>query len=174
MSAKKKRRKAAIVQVNPDQKQDHCRIECHEQKKCRQLARNPLPFASRLVTPMLVDVDDGRPRTSGVDSEVHFEVYAAGNCHETLYESAHFESDRLVVVEGTREATSCRSALTELIDHCEMELRIATFIIAMPRKRHDHLQYVGRLTNFFDFKLIRPYAGWAEDFVYVALELDPE
>ena len=105
---------------------------------------------------MLVDVDDGRPRTSGIDrfinklvnlvnhlmySEVHFEVYASGNCHETLYESAHFESDRLVVVEGTREATSCRSALTELIDHCEMELAITTFIIAMPRKRHDHLQY---------------------------------
>ena len=104
---------------------------------------------------MLVDVDDGRPRTSGIDrlqafkptvtshlySEVHFEVYAPGNCHETLYESAHFESDRLVVVEGTREATSCRSALTELIDHCEMELAITTFIIAMPRKRHDHLQY---------------------------------
>ena len=84
-----------------------------------------------------------------------------------------------------------------------MELKISTFIIAMPRKRHDHLAYgelfsiirveftalshpfevwstdlcfflVGRLTNFFDFKLICPYAGWAEDFVYVALELDPE
>ena len=30
------------VQVNPEQKQDHCRIECQEQKKCRELARNPL------------------------------------------------------------------------------------------------------------------------------------
>jgi len=174
MSAKKKRRKPSIVQVNPEQKQDHCRIECQEQKKCRELARNPIPFASRLVTPLLVDVDDGRPRTTGVDTEVVFEVYSAGNCHETIYESAHFVSDHLVVVEGTREATSCRQALTELIDYCEMEFQINTFIIAMPRKRHDHLAYVGRLTNFFDFKLIRPYAGWAEDFVYVALELEPE
>ena len=30
------------VQVNPEQKQDHCRIECQEQKKCRELARNPI------------------------------------------------------------------------------------------------------------------------------------
>ena len=30
------------VQVNPDQKQEHCRIECQEQKKCRELARNPV------------------------------------------------------------------------------------------------------------------------------------
>ena len=75
-------------------------------------------------------------------------VYSAGNCHETIYESAHFVSDHLVVVEGTREATSCRQALTELIDYCEMEFQINTFIIAMPRKRHDHLAY-GKSATFW-------------------------
>merc|ERR1712227_303917 len=33
-------------------------------------------------------------------------------------------------------------------------------IFEIPRKRHDHREFVGRLTNFLDFKMIRPYAGW--------------
>ena len=46
---------------------------------------------------------------------------------------------------------------------------------AKERAKFDHfitfLYSVGRLTNFLDFKMIRPYAGWTEDFIYVALEL---
>jgi len=47
----------------------------------------------------------------------------------------------VVVIEGNREATQSRDALVELINFCEEELQIGHFVIAIPRKRHDHREF---------------------------------
>jgi hypothetical protein len=86
-------------------------------------------------------------------------------------DSVLFEHRNTVVVEGSAASTSSKSALVELIGHCEEELGIETFIIAVPKKRHDHRIFVNRLTNFLDFELIPPMADWSDDFLFVSLEL---
>ena len=47
----------------------------------------------------------------------------------------------MMVIEGNREATTSRDALVELINFCEEEMNFETFIIAIPRKRHDHREF---------------------------------
>lgn len=170
MSAKKKRRK---IVVNTNQKTGHCGPDC-EKIKSRQLGAPREVFGTRLRTPTLIDVgteliQDGR--FSQLGDECLFEVYASGLCHSTAFDSVLFEQRNLVIVEGNLECTTSRSALVELISYCEEELSIETFIMAIPKKRHDHRIFVSRLTNFLDFELIPPMVGWSEDFVYVSLEL---
>lgn len=170
MSAKKKRRKSIVV--NPHQKQNHCGPECRQQERVRELTKPKIPFGQRLNTPLLIDLDsDKKKPIAEHGEEATIEVYTAGICHQTIFEGLIFENEMMMVIEGNREATTSRDALVELINFCEEEMNFETFIIAIPRKRHDHREFVGRLTNFLDFKMIRPYAGWTEDFIYVALEL---
>ena len=49
-----------------------------------------------------------------------------------------FEHEQMIVVEGSAMATQSKSALVELISYCEDELEIQNFVIAVPKKRHDH------------------------------------
>ena len=60
------------------------------------------------------------------------------------------EQRNLVIVEGNVESTTSRSALVELISYCEDELTIETFIMAIPKKRHDH-RIFGNMTPSFYF-----------------------
>ena len=53
----------------------------------------------------------------------------------------------MMVIEGNREATTSRDALVELINFCEEEMNFETFIIAIPRKRHDHREF-GKMVIF--------------------------
>lgn len=172
MSAKKKRRKIA---VNNQQKTGHCGPDC-ENNKNRQLGAPRETFATRLRQPTLVDLRDDdleKEFFSELGQECLFEVYATGLCHPATFDSVLIEHRNLVLVEGRVESTSSRSALVELISYCEDQLNIETFIIAIPKKRHDHRIFVNRLTNFLDFELIPADSvnGWSEDFVYVSLEL---
>lgn len=58
-----------------------------------------------------------------------------------MKEGLIFENEMMMVIEGNREATTSRDALVELINFCEEELNFETFIIAIPRKRHDHREF---------------------------------
>ena len=58
-----------------------------------------------------------------------------------------FENEMMMVIEGNREATTSRDALVELINFCEEELNFETFVIAIPRKRHDHREF-GKKCSF--------------------------
>ena len=49
-----------------------------------------------------------------------------------------FEHEQMIVVEGSAMATQSKSALVELISYCEDELEMQNFVIAVPKKRHDH------------------------------------
>lgn len=170
MSAKKKRRK---IVINTNQKTGHCGPDC-EKIKNRQLGSPREVFANRLRTPTLIDIDADvkqGERFLELGQECFFEVYASGLCHSSTFDSVLFENRNLVIVEGNVESTSSRSALVELISYCEEELTIETFVMAIPKKRHDHRIFVSRLTNFLDFELVPPMLGWSEDFVYVSLEL---
>jgi hypothetical protein len=175
MSAKKKRRKSIVV--NNNQKQSHCGPECKEQETFKQLFLNK-PFAQRLLTPLLVELETETVTAAvghGAAEEVTFEVFTPGVCHQTYFEGLIFpgggRGGRVVVIEGNREATQSRDALVELINFCEEELEICHFVIAIPRKRHDHREFVGRLTNFLDFSMMVPFGGWTDEFVYVSLDL---
>lgn len=169
MSAKKKRRKSIVV--NNNQKQSHCGPECNEQEVFKQLFLTK-PFAQRLLTPLLVEIDTEK-ESHGQAEEVTFEVFTPGVCHQTFFEAMLFPrlNETMVVIEGNREATQSRDALVELINFCEEELEVGCFVIAIPRKRSDHREFVGRLTNFLDFQLIQPFGGWTDEFIYVSLEL---
>jgi len=59
----------------------------------------------------------------------------------SLKEGLIFENEMMMVIEGNREATTSRDALVELINFCEEEMNFETFIIAIPRKRHDHREF---------------------------------
>ena len=59
----------------------------------------------------------------------------------SLKEGLIFENEMMMVIEGNREATTSCDALVELINFCEEEMNFETFIIAIPRKRHDHREF---------------------------------
>lgn len=168
MSAKKKRRK---IIVNSNQKTGHCGPDC-DKNNFKNLGAPKEVFINRLATPTLIDIDlSPKDRLAELGQEAQFEVFTTGLCHATSFDAVLFEHEQMIVVEGSAMATQSKSALVELISYCEDELEMQNFVIAVPKKRHDHRIFVNRLTNFLDFELMMPLIGWSEDFIFVTLEL---
>lgn len=171
MSAKKKRRK---IVVNQTMKIGLCGPNCNQRIKSRMLGQPLESFACRLRAPMLITTNPFPSVGSTlpeVGEETSFDVFATGFCHSAEFESLLFNDTKMVVVEGSHEATTSKQAFVELLSYCEDDLELETFIIAIPKRRADHRSTVRNLCHILDFKLVPASSGWNDDFIYLALEL---
>lgn len=169
MSAKKKRRK---IVVNPAlAKVGECGPNCKKTQMANKLLAEDdkrEKFLTRLQAPSLIQI--GTEILPEFGEEITIDVYVHGVCHALTIECVFFEKHKVVVIEGSSEATASKQALVELLSFCEDELEFESCMMAIPKKRSDIRGTVRNLCQFLDFELIPAAAGWSEEFLYLVME----
>lgn len=169
MSAKKKRRK--IVVNSALAKVGECGPNCKKTQMANKLLAEDdkrEKFLTRLQAPSLIQIETTILPELG--EEITIDVFVHGGCHALSFECMFFENQKIVVIEGSSEATASKQALVELLSFCEDELEFESCMMAIPKKRSDIRSTVRNLCQFLDFELIPAAAGWSEEFLYLIME----